>query len=119
MKNYENIEEYIASYPENVRLLLHELRQIIKEVVPPETGEKMSYGIPTFTYHGNLVHFGGFKDHVSFFPGGIVPQFADELGAYKTSKGTIQFPLDKPLPKDLIQIITKAAIKRNLERTRT
>lgn len=116
MKDYASIDEYIASYPEHTQKLLNQIRDTIKEVVPADAGEKIAYGIPTFTWHGNLVHFGGFKDHVSLFPGGIVFQFADKLKDYKIAKGTIQFSLDKPPPLDLIRDIVKACVERNLEK---
>ncbi len=113
----DDIDDYIASFPKRTQELLKIIRQTIKEVVPPETSEKISYGIPTFTLHGNLVHFGGFENHVSLFPGAApVEAFKNELKGYKTSKGTIQFPLDKPLPLDLIRNIVKVCIQRNLAR---
>lgn len=115
MRSYSTIDEYISGCPPETHEQMKTIRLTIKELVP-EADEKIAYGIPTFTFHGNLVHFGGFKDHVSFFPGGIVYQFKDELTGYKIAKGTIQFPLDKPLPLDLIRKITRAAVKRNLER---
>jgi uncharacterized protein YdhG (YjbR/CyaY superfamily) len=117
MKTYATTDEYIASFPADVQTLLHQIRQTIREIVPPETTEKISYGIPTFVYHGNLVHFGGFADHVSLFPGAApVELFKDQLATYETSKGTIQFPLDKPLPLDLIRDIVRACIHRNAQK---
>jgi len=113
----KTIDEYIAQYPENVQVLLKDFRQKIKEVVPVETTETIAYGIPTFKLNGNLVHFGGFKDHIGFFPGAEpVEVFAKELENYKTSKGTIQFPLDKPLPYDIITKIVKYRVKIQLEK---
>jgi uncharacterized protein YdhG (YjbR/CyaY superfamily) len=107
------IDEYIAGYPSEVQKILQELRAFIRSIVP-QAGEKMGYGIPTFTLHGNLVHFGGFKRHIGFFPGSeAVEKFQDELEEYVTSKGTIQFPLDKPLPYDLIRRLVEFCVERN------
>ena len=114
MQNYKNIDEYLSSFSGETRKKLEEIRKTIHETVP-EAKEKISYGIPTFTLNGNLVHFGGFKDHISFFPTSYgVKAFEEELADYETSKGTIKFPLDKPLPIDLIKKITTACVERNL-----
>ncbi len=114
-KQPETIDAYIRAFPDDVQRLLKAMRQAIKKVVPKETGEKIGYGIPTFTFHGNLVHFGGFKDHVSFFPGsGPIKVFQKELSSYVTSKGTIQFPLDKPLPLKLIENIVRLRVQENM-----
>jgi uncharacterized protein YdhG (YjbR/CyaY superfamily) len=103
----KNIDEYIARYPADVQVKLQKLRETIQKAIPKAT-EAISYGIPTFKYHGNLVHFGGFKQHLSFFPGAAgVAAFEKELFGYQTSKGTIQLPLDKPLPLKLIKDIVK------------
>lgn len=116
MKAYKDIDEYIASFSGDTKDKLEQIRKTVKEVTPEAT-EKISYGIPTFYLNGNLVHFGGFKDHVSFFPGSYgVAAFKDDLADYETSKGTIKFRLDKPLPLDLIKKITQACAKRNLSK---
>lgn len=116
MQSYKDIDEYIAGFSGETRKKLEQIRKTVREVAPEAT-EKISYGIPTFYLNGNLVHFGGFKDHVSLFPTSYgVATFKDELSAYETSKGTIKFPLDKPLPLDLIKKITKACAKRNLNK---
>lgn len=116
MQKYSNVDEYIAQAPAHVRDLLRLMRKTIKKVAPGAK-EKIAYGIPTFTFHGNLVHFAGFEHHIGFYPGSApVKQFAHELENYATSKGTIRFPLDKPLPLPLIERITQAAIERNLSR---
>ena len=108
-----NIDEYIASFPPDVQKIMQELRAFIRSLVP-QAGEKISYGIPTFTLHSNLIHFGGFSSHISLFPGGEpVEHFKDELTGYVTSKGTIQFPLGKPLPYDLIRRIVEFCVERN------
>lgn len=113
MKEYKTIDEYIANFSPDVQEKLQQMRRTISEAAP-EAKEKISYGIPTFTLHGNLVHFGGYPAHVGLYPGPAgVEEFKDKLQGYKTTKGTIQFPLDKPLPLDLIREITLACVKRN------
>jgi uncharacterized protein YdhG (YjbR/CyaY superfamily) len=113
MKKYKDIDSYIASYPKDVQALLKKMRATIKKAAP-KAEEKISYGIPTFTLHGNLVHFGGFAKHIGFFPASSgVSHFKKELKGYKTSKGTIQFPLEKPLPLGLVTKIVKFRVKEN------
>ncbi len=110
-----DVETYLARCPEPHRTTLEKLRATIRSVVPKETTESISYGMPSFRYKGGLVAYGAFKEHCSFFPmsGRLVEEFADELKAYKTSKGTIQFPPDKPLPAVLVKKIVKARIAQN------
>lgn len=116
MLSTQTISEYIALYPKEVQKKLQQFRKAIKEVAPKAT-EAISYGIPTFKLNGNLVHFGGFKSHVSFFPGAeAIEVFKKELRAYTLSKGTIQFSLDTPLPIGLIKKITKFRVQRNTEK---
>jgi uncharacterized protein YdhG (YjbR/CyaY superfamily) len=116
MKKYRTVDEYIAACPKHIQATLQELRQFIKQEVP-KAKEKIAYGIPTFTFHGNLVHFGGWEDHIGLYPGAApVAEFANELKLYSTSKGTIRLPVDKPLPYPLIKKIVKSAVKRNLSR---
>ncbi len=118
MKKYSNIDEYIAACPAEIHESLRAMRTTI-QTAAPEASEKISYGIPTFYLHGNLVHFGGFKDHIGLFPTALgVEAFKQELGAYAVSKGTIRFPLDKPLPLSLISKIVKFRVKQNLERNK-
>ena len=118
MNSYDNIDQYIANFPPDVTEKLQEIRKTVHRHVP-EAKEKISYGIPTFTFHSNLVHFAGYENHVGFYPGAYpIAALADELTAYKTSKGTVQFPLDKPLPMELIKKMTLLAVERNLERKR-
>lgn len=113
-----SIDEYIKLYPADVQKMLEGIRETIKKVVP-EASEKISYQIPTFYLNGNLVHFAAFADHVSFFPTGAgVEAFKDELRSYKTAKGTIQFPIDKPIPLDLISRITKFRVEQNRKKTK-
>ncbi|HEY6955575.1 MAG TPA: DUF1801 domain-containing protein, partial [Flavisolibacter sp.] len=87
----------------------------------PTAEETISYGMPAYKLNGVLVYFGGFKNHCSFFPGGnaLIEEFREDLKAYKTSKGTIQFPLNEPVPVGLIKRMVKAKVKKNLAKTKT
>ncbi|MDX2140879.1 MAG: DUF1801 domain-containing protein [Chloroflexota bacterium] len=111
---FTTIDEYIATFPEDIQRNLQELRALIREVAP-EAQEKISYQMPTFFLKGNLVYFGAFKHHIGLYPtpGGI-EAFADELAPYKNAKGSVQFPLDKPLPLDLIRRIVQFRVEENL-----
>ena len=114
MKDNTSIDDYISDFPPEVQAILKKMRVTIKKVVP-EAEETISYGIPTFKLNGNLVHFGGFKDHVSFFPSSSpIEVFKKELAPYKISKGTIRFELDQAIPYDLITEIVKFRVKENL-----
>lgn len=116
MKKYKDVDEYIAMFSPDVQKNLELLRKTIQEAAP-EAKEKISYGIPTFVFHGNLVHFAAFKDHYSFFPSSSgINAFKKELGSYITGKGTASFPLDKPLPLKLITKIVRHRIKENESR---
>lgn len=99
----QTIDAYIAAFPDDVQTILQHIRRTIHEIAPEAT-EAIAYGMPTFRLHGNLVHFAGFKNHIGFYP---VPSgmaaFQEELSAYKQGKGSARFPLDKPIPYDLIQ----------------
>jgi len=111
-----NIDEYIAEQPATIRQLLEEIRATIRKAAPEAT-EKISYQMPTFYLKGNLVHFAICKKHIGFYPApsGIVT-FKEELTQFKTSKGAIQFPIDQPLPLDLITRITTFRVKENIEK---
>ena len=114
----KNIDEYIAEFPKDVQKILEQVLATIKKAAPTAE-EKISYGIPTFTLNGNLVHFGGFKNHVGFYPTPTGTEaFEKELSVYKTGKGSIQFPLDKPMPLNLITKIVKFRVKKNLEKAK-
>src|SRR4051812_27677701 len=116
MNKPTDIDSYIKDYPKNVQDIMQELRSVIKKAAP-EAEEKIGYGIPTFTLKGNLVHFGGFKNHVGLYPGAAgIESFKDELAAYEISKGTVRFPIDKPIPFDVITKIVKYRVKQNLEK---
>ncbi len=110
-----DVESYLAACPQPHRLTLEKLRATIRSVVPKETTEAISYGMPTFKYKGGLVAYAAFKNHCSFFPmsGRLLEEFAEDLEDYKTSKGTIQFPVDKPLPAALVKKIVKAKLELN------
>lgn len=113
---YGSIDEYIAAFPPDVRDILQTLRRVIQESAP-EAKEKISYQMPTFELHGNLVHFAAFKHHIGFYPAPDgVEEFREEIKAYQTSKGTIQFPYDQPLPVELIRRIVAFRAERNLEK---
>ena len=116
--NFHSIDEYIATFPENVQKIMGQLRTTIK-VAAPDAGEKISYNMPTFTLNGSyLVYFAGWKNHIAFYG---VPRenadFTEDLSAYETGKGTLQFPYDKPLPLDLITKIVKFRAAENRKRT--
>jgi uncharacterized protein YdhG (YjbR/CyaY superfamily) len=116
MKKYTTVDEYIADFPKEVQIILQQMRSTIKAVATKDAVETISYGIPTFKLNKkNLVHFGGFKEHVSFFPTSEPTEvFKKQLAAYDVSKGTIRFPLDKPIPYSLIAEITKYRVKKVL-----
>jgi uncharacterized protein YdhG (YjbR/CyaY superfamily) len=115
-KQFSTIDEYIASFPKQIQDILKELRRTIKESAP-QAQEAISYQIPTFKLNGNLVHFGAFKDHIGFFPTSSgVAAFRKELSEYEVSKGTIRFPLDKPIPFDLVRKIVKFRVNKNLQK---
>jgi len=111
-----NIDEYIAGFPRDVQEILEQMRLTIREAAP-DAEETISYRMPTFTLKGNLVHFAAHKKHIGLYPtpSGI-EKFEDELSAYRSSKGAVQFPLDRPIPFDLISEIVKFRVKENLER---
>lgn len=113
MNTYNDIDGYIENYPKDVQALLKKIRVTIKKHALGAT-EAISYGIPTYKLNGNLVHFGAFKRHVGFFPtpSGI-RAFQKELSEYRTTKGAIQFPLDKALPLDLIKKIVVFRVKED------
>jgi uncharacterized protein YdhG (YjbR/CyaY superfamily) len=115
-RQFKTMDEYIGTFPEDVQSILHELRRTIKEVAP-EAEETINYQIPTFTLHGNLVHFAALKNHIGFYPTPSgMEAFKKELSAYKGAKGSVQFPMDQPLPLPLIRRIVEYRVKENLER---
>ncbi len=111
-----SIDEYIAAFPKNIQDILHQIRTTIRQAAP-EAKETISYAIPTFVLKGNLVHFAAFKNHIGFYslPSGT-EAFKHELSAYRVGKGSIQFPLNQPMPLDLIAKIVDFRVKENLNK---
>ena len=112
----KNIDEYIAGYPRDVQLILEKVRATIRKAAP-KAGEAIKYQLPTFVQEGNLVHFGAFKHHIGFYalPSGNA-KFQEELSVYEGGKGSVQFPLDKPVPLGLVAKIVKFRLSENLAR---
>ena len=115
----KTIDEYIAEFPDDIQKRLQELRSTIRKAAP-QAEETINYAIPTFTLNGNLVHFAGFKNHIGFYPAPSgIETFKKELSVYEGAKGSVQFPLDKPLPLALVTRIVKFRVKENLEKAST
>ena len=111
---FASIDEYIATFPEETQKILEELRATIKAAAP-DAEEKISYQIPTFALKGNLVHFAAWKKHIGFYPTSSGTQaFEHELSIYESAKGSVKFPIEKPLPLDLISKIVKFRFAENL-----
>lgn len=107
------IDEYIAQFPDDVQVILQKIRSTI-HAVAPDAEEAIKYQIPTFVLNGNLVHFGGFRHHVGLYPTPRgIEAFREELAAYEGGKGTVKFPLDKPIPYDLIRRIVEYRVAQN------
>jgi len=110
-----SIDDYIANFSQEVQIKLKELRAVIKASAP-DAQEKISYQMPTFTLKGNLVHFAAYKKHIGFYPAPSgINAFKSESSGYKSSKGAIKFPIDKPLPLELISKIVKFRVAENLK----
>lgn len=109
------VEKYLANVPEPARTTLNKIRAIIRAVAPAEATEQLSYGMPSFRYKGALVGYAAFKNHCSFFPmsASLIDEMKEELQGFRTSKGTLQFSLDKPLPATLVRKMVKARIAAN------
>jgi len=118
MNKATNIDEYIAGFPKEVQVILEQVRATVKQVAP-DAEEAISYGIPTFKLQKtNMVHFAGFKNHIGFYPTPTGSEaFKEELSGYKTGKGSVQFPLDKPMPLALIARIVQFRKEQILEKT--
>lgn len=109
-----SIDEYILQFPLEVQAILQTLRKTIREAAP-EAQEKISWRMPTFFLHGNLVHFAAFKNHIGFYPGASgIESFRDRFSEYKWSKGAVQFPIEKPLPLELVSEIVKFRVTENV-----
>jgi uncharacterized protein YdhG (YjbR/CyaY superfamily) len=113
------VEAYLAKVPEPARATLEKVRAAIRAAVPKGAEECISYGMPAFRYKGALVGYAAFKQHCSFFPmsGRVLDDFADEVKSYRTAKGTLQFPQDKPLPATLVKKMVKARVVQNEAKT--
>jgi uncharacterized protein YdhG (YjbR/CyaY superfamily) len=112
----KSIDEYIAAFPKDIQVLLQQVRTTIKKAAP-DAGEAIKYAMPAFTYKGNLVYFAGCKNHIGFYPTpSAIIAFKKDLAAYQTSKGAIQFPLEKPMPLGLITKMVKYRLKENSEK---
>jgi uncharacterized protein YdhG (YjbR/CyaY superfamily) len=114
----KDVDKFIAAYPKEVQDILNKVRATIREAAP-DAEETINYGIPTFQLNGNLVHFSALKTHIGFYPtpSGI-EKFKKELSAYEGAKGSVKFPLDKPIPYALISKIVKFRVKENLAKTK-
>jgi uncharacterized protein YdhG (YjbR/CyaY superfamily) len=118
MQTAKNIDEYIKAFPADVQKILEKVRQTIKKAAP-DAEEAVKYGIPTFVLNGNLVHFGGYKDHVGFYPDPRgIKELQKELAPYQAGKGTLKFPLDNPIPYDLITKVVKLRVEQNLKKAK-
>ena len=110
----KTIDDYMAGFPKDVQAILQKIRRTIRKAAP-EAEEAISYQMPTFKLKGNLVHFAAFKNHIGFYPTPTgTEKFQKELAVYKGGKGSIQFPLDQPIPFGLITKIVKFRVKENL-----
>ncbi len=115
---FNSIDEYIATFPQDIQKILEEVRAVIKAAAP-KAEEKISYQMPTFFLNGNLVHFAAFKKHIGFYPTPSGTEaFQKELSAYKGAKGSVQFPLDEPMPLKLISRIVKFRAAENLKKAK-
>jgi uncharacterized protein YdhG (YjbR/CyaY superfamily) len=114
---FKTVSEYFAAQPKEIREKLNELRAIIRKQAPLAE-EVISYNMPAFKYKGMLVYYAGYNKHIGFYPAGsaAIKKFQDELSGFETSKGTIRFLVDKPLPKGLIKKIVKFRVKQNEEK---
>ncbi len=115
----KNVDEYLAGIPEPARSTLSKIRMAIRSAVPPEATETISYRMPAVKYKGVLVWFAAFSNHCSLFPtASVVETFKNELKGFSTSKGTIRFPTDKPLPTALVKKLVKARVSQNKSKKR-
>ena len=117
-QKFQTIDEYIKTFPKDIQKILESVRQAIKNAAP-EAEETINYQIPTFKLNGNLVHFAAFKNHIGFYPTPSGQKaFQKELSIYKSGKGSVQFPLDKPIPLSLIKKIVQYRVKENSAKTK-
>lgn len=112
---FKSIDEYILQFSPEVQEKLQSLKNVIKESAP-DAEEKMSWQMPTFALHGNLVHFAAYKKHIGFYPGASgIDAFRHKLSEYKGSKGAVQFPIEKPIPYELISEIVRFRVAENIK----
>ena len=117
--SFKTIDDYIADFPPAVQEILQTIRATVREAAPEAT-EAISYQMPTFMLHGNLVHFAGYKNHIGFYPVPTgIEAFKEELSVYKQGKGSVQFPLDQPMPYDLIRRIVAFRVAENVAKAAT
>jgi len=115
-ENFDSIDDYISHFPEDVQNILRKTRQVIRAAAP-EAEEKISYQMPTFYLHGNLVHFAAYKNHIGFYPAPSgIEAFKTDLSVYKGAKGSVQFPINEPMPLELIKKIVEFRVKENIEK---
>ena len=113
-----NIDDYIAGFPRNVQAILQQVRTVIRKAAP-DAEEAIKYRMPTFVFYGNLVHFAAFENHVGFYPTpSAIEAFKDELSGYESAKGSVQFPIDEPMPLRLIEKIVNFRVKETRARSR-
>ncbi|MFO1444867.1 DUF1801 domain-containing protein [Bacillus sp. Bva_UNVM-123] len=113
---FNTVDDYIAQFPADIQKILESLRKVIKETAP-DAKEKISYQMPSFYLHGNLVYFAAYKNHIGFYPTSSgIAAFKQEISNYKNSKGAVQFPLDKPLPYELISKIVEFRVAENVKK---
>ena len=117
-KTVETIDEYISGFPKDVQAILKKIRATIRKAAP-DAKEAIKYQIPTFVQNGNLVHFGAYKTHIGFYPTSkAIVKFKKELSPYAGAKGTVRFPLNKPIPFDLIGRIAKSRVQDNVSKAK-
>ena len=115
-KRFTTMDEYIGTFPKNIQVILEKMRHTIGEAAP-KADEKISYQIPTFKLNGNLVHFAAYKNHIGFYLSSSgIDAFRKELSPYGVSKGTIKFPIDKPIPFDLVRKIVEYRVNENQDK---
>lgn len=115
----KSMDDYIAEFPRDIQGILEKIRATIRKAAP-QARETISYQMPTFTLEGNLVHFAAYKKHIGFYPAPSgIEKFKQQLAVYKGAKGSVQFPLDQPIPYELIGQITEFRVRENLEKAKT
>jgi len=113
MKNVGSVEKYMKQFPQEVQDILHEIRSLVRKEAPEAT-ERIAYGLPTFYLNGNLVHFGAYRNHIGLYPtSSAIRKFEDQLQKYAHAKGSVQFPLDRPIPYALIRRIVAFRVREN------